>query len=363
MSDQRKGNWGHRKKKTISLEGDSSSRGSHTAKDSAVNRRPGKKPPLTSSPSTQNLALEQLQETFTPAMAHATYIPFCKLLGQISLNTELRNTELIEHIAYGYDAHARDKTRQLPSVFLSSEDEDSSSSNSDSEDSMAEDTRGGDEELARDVTIKLGPVEALQQKRGLDRDAVSFGRSNWFVDLNQEVVGGEMGGVLSTSTGEGAGVAGGVERGNESLVATVTGVSTGAGGVVGGIGVSSVVGEVGATRSMGVGVGGEDGGGGRGWMEGMRGSAMATASGILNLIQSRPPTEMTQSGRGSKVDDITRHSINFDMKFQSIAGPLSSVGGSTDSRCAIAETCLLCVLMCKQLCICSQSHTMCYSAI
>jgi hypothetical protein len=44
---------------------------------------------------------------------------------------------------------------------------------------------------------------------------------------------------------------------------------------------------------------------------------MATASGILGLIQNRPTQEMSH-GRGTKASDLTRHSINFDMKFQSV---------------------------------------------
>ena len=312
LPDSRKATFIHQKKKTVSLEEQASATtvvgGTRATKDFV---RPK---PLKTSPSTQDMALEQLQETFTPAMAHATYIPFCKLLGQIKVNMELRNTELIEHMAYSYDDRTREETRSLPSVFLPSED-DLSSSDSGSEDSEIEDTaRTMDEDLVRDVTIRLGPVAAMQQKRGLAGDAVSFGRPSWFVDLQQEVVGGELGGASSLAPGEGSS---GVDRGNESLVAT-TGVSSGGGGGAGGVSGSGVsgLGEA-ATRSVVVGVGEEGGGGGKGWMEGVRGSAMATASGILGLIQNRPTSEMPQ-GRGSKVNDLTRHSINFDMKFQSV---------------------------------------------
>ena len=65
----------------------------------------------------------QLQATFTPAMAHATYIPFCQLLGQIKLNMELRNTDLIEQIAYSYDESVQEKGL-LPSVFPSARERD-----------------------------------------------------------------------------------------------------------------------------------------------------------------------------------------------------------------------------------------------
>ena len=302
LPDSRKTNFVTAKKKTVSLEEQDPPGGSRDGKGFA---RP--KPP-TSSPSTQDMALEQLQETFTPAMAHATYIPFCKLLGQISVNMELRNTELIEHMAYSYDDRAREENRPLPSVFLPPGDN-RSSSDSGSEDSLTDDTaRTGEEDLVRDVTVKLGPVLAMQQKRGLGGDAVSFGRPSWFIDLQQEVGTGDIGGGSSLCPGDGSGV----ERGNESLVAT-TGVSSGGGGN-GGVSVSGV-GE-GVTRSVVVSGGGEEGGG-RGWMEGVRGSAMATASGILGLIQNRPTQEMPH-GRGTKGNDLTRHSINFDMKFQSV---------------------------------------------
>ena len=314
LMDHRKVSWSHQKKKAVSLEERAPVGVPRATKDPTSTRRAVR--PLVSSLSTQGLALQQLQETFTPAMAHATYIPFCKLLGQISVNMELRNTELIEHMAYSYDNRAREENRQLPSVFLPSGDDLSSSSDSESGDWAAEDpTQPAEEDLARDVTIKLGPVVAMQQKRGLAGDAVSFGRPSWFVDLQQDVVGGELGGASSVVAGDGPGV----ERGNESLVAT-TGVSSGAGGVMGGGSVTGVVGlGESATRSVALVMGEEGGGGGRGWIEGVRGSAIATASGILGLIQSRPTAEMLH-GRGSKVDDLTRHSINFDMKFQSVLG-------------------------------------------
>ena len=299
LPDSRKSNFIHAKKNTVSLEGKVPTGGPRVTGK-------GQKP-FTSFPSTQDMALEQLQETFTPAMAHATYIPFCKLLGQISVNMELQNTELIEHMAYSYDDRAREENRSLPSVFLPSDD-DHSSSDSESEDSppTEDTTRTFEEDLVRDVTIKLGPVMAMQQKRGLTGDSVSFGRPSWFIDLQQEVGAGEVGATLAPGDGSG------VERGNESLVATTGGVSSGGGGTGGVSG-----GGEGVTRSVAVVSGGEEGGG-KGWMEGVRGSAMATASGILGLIQNRPTTEMPH-GRGTKASDLTRHSINFDMKFQSVA--------------------------------------------
>lgn len=251
--------------------------------------------------STPNIALEQLHATFSPAMAHATYIPFCKLLGQIKLNMELRNTELIEQMAYNYDEEVKQES-SLPSIFPSSENEAvSSSSNSEAEDSTGEERT--EDDIARDVTIKVGPIVAFQKRWGLDNDAVNFGRTNWFVDLHQD-----SGDQINTTA---SGVTSGVERGNESQ--GVAGVSSSGVGVSSGVIVSTEV-----TRSaIGEdGVGG--GGGGRGWMEGVRGSAMATASGILQLIQSRPLPDGPQ-GPTTKTDYLTRSSVNFDMKFQSTA--------------------------------------------
>lgn len=248
-----------------------------------------------------DLALEQLHATFSPAMAHAAYIPFCKLLGQIKLNTELCNTELIEQIAYSYDENVQQNS-SLPSVFTSSEKEElSSSSDSETEDSTGEERT--EDDIAHDVTIKVGPIVALQRRWGLDKDAVNFGRSNWFVDLNQDSVSDATS--VTTSSGVTSGV---VERGSESQ--GTAGVISGVSGS--GVGVSSgVVGSMEVTRSAV----GDDGGGGRGWMEGVRGSAVATASGILQLIQSKPVPDAPQ-GPVTKADYLSRNSVNFDMKFQ-----------------------------------------------
>ena len=266
--------------------------------------------------------MEQLQDTFTPAMAHATYIPFCLLLGQIRLNMELRNTDLIEQIAYSYDESVQQKGH-LPSVFPSTRDEPSSSSSSESGDSTTEDRI--EDETARDIMIQLGPVVALQKKRGLNEDAVNFGRPSWFVDLQQE-------GGSSDSNIPSSGVVGGVEKGSEGLVAT---------GVVGG-GVGGVAEVTKSTVEEGGG-GGGGGGGGKGWMEGMKGSAMATASGILQLIQSRPAAD-TQQGAVVKTDPLTRHSINFDMKFQTAPGPQTGQSPSDGKSALISSRCFLQVL-------------------
>ena len=189
------------------------------------------------------------------------------------------------------------------------ENETSSSSNSENEDSTAEDQI--EDDVVRDVTIKLGPVVALQKKCGLDEDAVNFGRPSWFVDLKQEGSGSDVNAPPS-------GVVSGVERGSESLAATGV-VGAGVGGVAGVVEVAKSAVEDGGGGG-GEEEGGGGGGGGKGWMEGVKGSAMATASGILQLIQSRPATD-TQQGGVVKTDAFTRHSINFDMKFQTTTGP------------------------------------------
>ena len=292
-------------KKTVSLDREetlgATSRGDPSVTSHPLSSNSNKPFPAVSAP---DVALEQLHATFSPAMAHATYIPFCKLLGQIKLNTELRNTELIEQIAYSYDNENVRKENSLPSVFTTgSEKEQSSSSNSENEDSTGEERT--EDDIARDVTIKVGPIVALQRRWGLDEDAVTFGRSSWFVDLYQES--GDQ--ISSTSSG----VTSGVDRGSENQgTAGVSGVSGG------GIGVSSgVAGSTEVPRS----VIGEEAGGGRGWMEGVRGSAMATASGILQLIQSRPPVPdaAPQGPAVTKTDFLTRNSVNFDTKFQAAA--------------------------------------------
>lgn len=273
MMSSRRGKWNH-SKNTVSLERESqatSSLATQVTSDNGVT-------PIINKPKWPEALEKQLQATFTPAMAHATYIPFCKLIGQIKITNELQNSDLIEQIAYKYDNDVKEKIC-LPSVFPTSEDEPSSLSSAESDDSTAEEY-----DTAHDVTIKLGPVVALQRKRGLSEDAVDFGRSNWFVNLQHESSVDSTGNVVTPT-----GVMSGVERGNEGLI----GVS---GGVVGvGVGGSTEV-----MKGMG-----EEGVGGKGWME-----------GVLQLIQTRPVADTQQGSSGAGTDSLARHSFNFDMKFQ-----------------------------------------------
>lgn len=161
---------------------------------------------------------QQVCATFSSAMAHAAYIPFCLLLGQIRLNTILINTELIENIAYGHDKVAKADS-PLPSVWELDPEPGSwkldratqAVSESDSESSSGEES-DDDEEEGESVVLKLGPVVALQGKSGLGDDSSGFGRSNWFVDLERGEGGGEGaglggggGGGATTKGGEGGG--------------------------------------------------------------------------------------------------------------------------------------------------------------
>lgn len=273
MMSSRRGKWNH-SKNTVSLDREgqaTSSLATQVTSDNGVT-------PIINKPKWPEALEKQLQATFTPAMAHATYIPFCKLIGQIKITNELQNSDLIEQIAYKYDNDVKEKIC-LPSVFPTSEDEPSSLSSAESDDSTAEEY-----DTAHDVTIKLGPVVALQRKRGLSEDAVDFGRPNWFVNLQHESSVDSTGNVVTPT-----GAMSGVERGNEGLI----GVS---GGVVGvGVGGSTEV-----MKGMG-----EEGVGGKGWME-----------GVLQLIQTRPVADTQQGSSGAGTDSLARHSVNFDMKFQ-----------------------------------------------
>lgn len=283
MMASRQGKWSH-SKNTVSLDREGQVTSSLTTHVTSHSLDDGVTP-IINKPKWPEALEQQLQATFTPAMAHATYIPFCKLIGQIRITNGLQNSDLIEQIAYNYDNDEKGKVC-LPSVFPTSEDELSSLSSGQSDDSTAEEY-----DTTHDVTIKLGPVVALQRRRGLSEDAVDFGRPSWFVNLQHESSVDSTGNVVTPT-----GVMSGGERGNEGLIG-VSGVGS---GVVGG---STEV-----ARGMG-----EEGVAGKGWMEGVRGSAMATASGILQLIQTRP-ADIGSSGAGT--DSLARHSVNFDLKFQ-----------------------------------------------
>ena len=117
----------------------------------------------------------QVCATFSKPMAHNSYIQFCRLLGQYNLGAQLYNTELIEQIAYGHDEAAQPKS-PLPNVLAEPTPESDPSSES-------EDDSDGETSIEkRDAAIKVGPIIAVT---GLGKDASGFGRSSWFVDLDE----------------------------------------------------------------------------------------------------------------------------------------------------------------------------------
>ena len=122
-------------------------------------------------------AFRQVCATFSTAMAHAAYVPFCRLLGQFTLNDKLYNTELIESIAYSHDQKAQPSPLQTIFDVLEEESEASSDSKTD-EDS--------EDDLDGNLALKLGPVAAISGKSGLGGDSASFGKPLWFVKLNDE---------------------------------------------------------------------------------------------------------------------------------------------------------------------------------
>ena len=159
----------------------------------------------------ENEAYRQVCATFSPAMALAAYIPFCRLLGQINLNKNLYNTDLIEHIAYSHDKVAQPNS-PLPNVWDRPDSESESSSDSEDETSSGEDL----DDSWRDVAMKLGPVAAIHGKSGLGSDAAGFGRSSWFVDLEEGGEGGDIkgeGGAKADDLKGGGGGGGGVPKG------------------------------------------------------------------------------------------------------------------------------------------------------
>ena len=118
----------------------------------------------------------QVCATFSRPMAHSSYIQFCRLLGQYNLGDKLYNRELIEQIAYGHDEAAQPKS-PLPNVLTEPAPESDLSSES-------EDDSDGETLIEkRDAAIKVGPIIAVT---GLGKDASGFGRSSWFVDLDEK---------------------------------------------------------------------------------------------------------------------------------------------------------------------------------
>ena len=134
----------------------------------------------------------QMCVTFTPAMAHAAYVSFCQLLGQINLNRNLYNTELIEqiHAAYSQSHQGGPLTTNTLQTILQSSGSDYESS-SDSEGSGNDSDDDIESDLKREALLRLGPMAAIHEGSGLSKDAIGFGEPSWFVDLSE---GGEKGG-------------------------------------------------------------------------------------------------------------------------------------------------------------------------
>lgn len=119
----------------------------------------------------------QVCATFSKPMAHNSYIQFCRLLGQYNLGAQLYNRELIEQIAYGHDEASQPKS-PLPNVLTELSPDSDLSSESD------DDSDGGEMSgEKRDAAIKVGPIIAIT---GLGKEASGFGRSSWFVDLDEK---------------------------------------------------------------------------------------------------------------------------------------------------------------------------------
>ena len=124
----------------------------------------------------ENETYRQVCATFSKPMAHNSYIQFCRLLGQLNLGAKLSNTDLIEQIAYGHDDASQPKS-PLANVLTEVYPESDLSSESD------DDSDGGEASVeTRDAAIKVGPIIAVT---GLGKEASGFGRSSWFVDLNE----------------------------------------------------------------------------------------------------------------------------------------------------------------------------------
>lgn len=126
-----------------------------------------------------NEAYTQVCLTFSPTMAHASYIPFCRLLGQYNLNGQLYNTDLIEHIVYKLDDSERPKS-PIPTVFYETSDTETDRSSETEDDDEHSDSESG---FDRDAALKVGPIAAIT---GLSPEATDFGKSSWFVDLDSD---------------------------------------------------------------------------------------------------------------------------------------------------------------------------------
>ena len=125
----------------------------------------------------ENETYRQVCATFSKLMAYTSYVKFCQLLGQYNLGAKLYNTELIEQITYGHDETMLPKS-PLPNILSETPPDSDYSSESD------DDSDGGETSFEKkEAAIKVGPIIAVT---GLGKDASGFGRSSWFVDLDEK---------------------------------------------------------------------------------------------------------------------------------------------------------------------------------
>ena len=121
----------------------------------------------------------QLCATFSKAVAHFSYINFCKLLGQYYLQDSLRNADMIEQIIYSHDEVANPNS---PLVSILTDPVDcNSDTNSDSK--SEDDSDDDDVGMARDAALMVGPIAAVT---GLNLEEAGFRKSSWFVELEGE---------------------------------------------------------------------------------------------------------------------------------------------------------------------------------
>ena len=142
--------------------------------------------PTVKTPGDENpMAVDQVMRTFSPEMVHDAYVEFCKLIGQISLTSNLHNIDVIEdlHASYSQETEGNTVGQMTSLLGLTEEKESSDSSSSNSSDSSTN----------LNLAYELGPAMALQGRSGLGRDSTSFGESSWLVDM-EETDFGEAGG-------------------------------------------------------------------------------------------------------------------------------------------------------------------------
>ena len=143
--------------------------------------------PTVKTPGDENpMAVEQVMRTFSPEMVHDAYVEFCKLIGQISLTSNLHNIDVIEDLHASYSQETEGNTvGQMTSLLGLIEEKESSDSSSSSNSS--------DSSTNLNLAYELGPAMALQGRSGLGRDSTSFGQSSWFVEMEETDL-GEVGG-------------------------------------------------------------------------------------------------------------------------------------------------------------------------